>query len=99
MDRAECRAVCRAKNLCQADAIMIDGRMVTTHYDFNGRHLSFYIGDQKMEYRMLNDEYTEMRPESPKRIITRRFNCQESIKKTFVNNSAIALHCGVCHAF
>lgn len=45
----------------QADAIMIDGRMVTTHYDFNGRHLSFYIGDQKMEYRMLNDEYTEMR--------------------------------------
>lgn len=45
----------------QADSIIIDGRLVTTQYDFNGRYLSFYVGDQKMQYRMMNDERTEMR--------------------------------------
>lgn len=45
----------------QSDSIIIDGRLVTTQYDFNGRYLSFYVGDQKMQYRMLNDQFTEMR--------------------------------------
>lgn len=45
----------------QSDAIIIDGRMVTTLYTFDGRHLSFQVGDQTMQYRMMNDEHTEMR--------------------------------------
>ncbi len=43
------------------EAIMMNGHLVATHYSYNGRLLTFYVGDQKVEYQMLNAASTEMK--------------------------------------
>ncbi|MCG3765973.1 DUF2850 domain-containing protein [Vibrio cincinnatiensis] len=45
----------------QPNAIIIDGRVVSTSYQYNGRYLSFTIADQPFQYQMLNEENTEMK--------------------------------------
>ncbi|MCG3729238.1 DUF2850 domain-containing protein [Vibrio cincinnatiensis] len=51
----------------QPNAIVIDGRVVSTTYQYNGRSLSFSIADKSFQYKMLNEENTEMRLVSPNR--------------------------------
>lgn len=49
----------------EAKGVVIEGRVVTTSFDFNGRYLEYRIGDQEYRYKMLNEENTEMTLISP----------------------------------
>lgn len=49
----------------EAKGVVIEGRVVTTSFDFNGRYLEYRIGEQEYRYKMLNEENTEMTLISP----------------------------------
>lgn len=45
--------------------VLIEGRVMTTSFDFDGRYLEYRIGEQRYRYRMLNEQHTEMTLISP----------------------------------
>ncbi|WP_231623390.1 DUF2850 domain-containing protein [Vibrio furnissii] len=48
-----------------AKGVVIEGRVVATSFDFNGRTLEYTIGTREFQYRMLNEENTEMQRVKP----------------------------------
>ncbi|WGY46172.1 DUF2850 domain-containing protein [Vibrio sp. ABG19] len=43
------------------DVVLMDGRVVTTRYDYDGHSLRYRVGGQAYLFQMRNEEHTEMR--------------------------------------
>ncbi|MDN3610808.1 DUF2850 domain-containing protein [Vibrio ostreicida] len=41
--------------------VIIDSGIVDTQFTFNGDHVEFNVGDEKRRYKLLNQQFTEMR--------------------------------------
>ncbi|XAW90004.1 DUF2850 domain-containing protein [Vibrio sp. CDRSL-10 TSBA] len=41
-------------------ALLVDGRVVTTRYDYDGHTLHYQVGGQAYQWQMRNEEQTEM---------------------------------------
>ncbi len=43
------------------DGIMMEGRVYTTKFDYDGRYLEFSVAGQNYKFKMMNEENTEMK--------------------------------------